>query len=137
MSDLENKTPDAVVEPENLGAQCAALQRQVFTLLIALFVVSGTLTVFLWRQARYAQKDIEAVKAPAAQLIQAFNQEKPGMDKFVGQLVEYGRTHPDFVPILNKYRIPLTSTPTAVAPATAVPAATPAAVPAATPAPKK
>jgi hypothetical protein len=128
MSDLETKTSDPVVEPENLGAQCAALQRQVFTLLIALFVVSGTLTVFLWRQARYAQKDIEAVKAPAAQLIQAFNQEKPGMDKFVGQLVEYGRAHPDFVPILNKYRIPLTTTSAPVAPAV-TPAATPAAAP--------
>ena len=129
MSDLEPKTSAPVIEPEDLGAQCAALQRQVFTLLIALFVVSGTLTVFLWRQARYAQKDIEAVKGPAAQLIQAFNQEKPGMDKFVGQLVEYGRAHPDFVPILNKYRIPLTNTAAPVAPAAAAPAATPAATP--------
>ena len=131
MSDLETKTPAAVAEPENLGAQCAALQRQVFTLLLALFIVSGTLTVFLWRQARYAQKDLEAVKAPAAQLIQAFNQEKPNMDKFVVQLVDYGRAHPDFVPILNKYRIPLTNptAPVSPAPAAAVPAVPPAAAP--------
>jgi hypothetical protein len=123
MSDLETKIPATAAEPENLGAQCAALQRQVFTLLLALFIVSGTLTVFLWRQARYAQKDLEAVKAPAAQLIQAFNQEKPNMDKFVGQLVDYGRAHPDFVPILNKYRIPLTNPTAPVAPAPAVPPA--------------
>lgn len=117
MSDLETKTPLSGPEPVDLSEQCAALQRQVFTLLVALFIVSGTLTVFLWRQARYAQKDIEAVKGPAAQLIQGFNQEKANMDKFVGQLVEYGRAHPDFVPILNKYKIPLTPAAAPVAPA--------------------
>lgn len=127
MSDLETKTSPPAGELENLSAQCAALQRQVFTLLLALFIVSGTLTTFLWRQARYAQKDLATVKAPAAQLVQIFNQEKPGMDKFVGQLVEYGKSHPDFVPILNKYRIPLTTPagPVTPAPAGAAPAAAP------------
>lgn len=127
MNDLETKHVPAP-ETEALKQQCAALQRQVTTLLVGLFIVSGTLSVFLWRQARYARADLEAVKGPAAQLIQGFKQEKAAMDAFVGNLAEFGRTHPDFIPILNKYRIPLSTGAPPVVPA---PNAAPA------PAPKK
>ena len=40
--------------PENSNEEIAALKNQVFTLLIALIVISGTLTVFLYRQASVA-----------------------------------------------------------------------------------
>jgi hypothetical protein len=117
MSDLETKNAS---NTEDLRQQCASLQRQVSTLLLAMFVLSGTVTVFLWRQARYARVDLETLKAPAAQLIQAFKQEKLLMDDFVAKLSEFGKTHPDFAPILNKYKIQpaaassITSAPPAV-----------------------
>jgi hypothetical protein len=89
----------------DLAAQVASLQRQVAVLLLALIVVSGTVTVYLWYQSRSSGRDLEAVRPQAVQVIQAFNQERPGMEKFVGELVAYGQTHPDFRPILQKYGI--------------------------------
>ena len=85
--------------------QIVNLRHQVFTLLLALVVVSGTLTVVLYRQARLTGKDIEAIKPQATKIIQAFAQRRAGMENFVKQLTAYGSTHPDFQPILRKYGI--------------------------------
>jgi hypothetical protein len=102
--------------------QVVALRHQVFTLLLALVVVSGTLTVYLYRQASVAKKDLAAVKPQATQMIDAFKRDHPMMDAFVKQLTAYGVTHPDFQPILKKYGItPQTQAgPTPVVPATPV-----------------
>ncbi|MFZ1071968.1 MAG: hypothetical protein WAO21_00895 [Verrucomicrobiia bacterium] len=86
----------------DLSGQLAALQRQVFTLLLALIVVSGTLTVFLYRQASLTAKDIATIKPQAQQIIQAYRQKLPAMQTFVEQLTAYAQTHPDFRPILQK-----------------------------------
>ena len=113
----------------DLNSEVAALRNQVYVLLIALIVVSGTLTVYLYRQASMSRKDIDAIKPQAAQLINAFNQNQGLMVNFVNQLVAYGQAHPDFVPVLAKYGI---------APVKGIPAGAPAgAVPAAPVAPKK
>jgi hypothetical protein len=98
--------------PDGLAAHVASLQRQVAVLLLALIVVSGTLTVYLWYQARSSGRDMEAIKPQAMQVVQTFNQDRPGMEKFVNQLITYGQTHPDFRPILQKYGIaPLPAAP--------------------------
>jgi len=89
----------------DLNSEVAALRNQVYVLLVALIVVSGTLTVYLYRQASMARKDIEAIQPQAEQLIKAFNQNQGVMVNFVNQLVAYGQTHPDFVPVLAKYGI--------------------------------
>ena len=115
--------------PIELTDEIVALRHQIFTLLLALIVVSGTLTVYLYRQARVLGNDIEAIKPQARQIIQAARQGQQGMETFVNQLVAYGQTHPDFQQqVLKKYN--LVPHPTAAAPATTAP------VPAATPAPK-
>jgi hypothetical protein len=87
------------------NSEIEALKRQVFTLLAALVVVSGTLTVYLYRQASTAGKDLDAIRPQATQIIGAFNQNQALMNSFVGQLVEYGKAHPDFRPVLAKYGI--------------------------------
>jgi len=87
------------------NSEISALKRQVFTLLVALVVVSGTLTVYLYRQASITGKDITAIQPQAQQLIGAFNQNQSLMIGFVNQLVAYGQTHPDFRPVLLKYGI--------------------------------
>jgi hypothetical protein len=84
-------------------SEISALKTQMFTLLLALIVVSGTLTVYLYRQASLTGKDIDAIKPQAQQLIGAFNQNQALMENFVKQLVAYGQTHPDFRPVLAKY----------------------------------
>jgi len=91
-------TPDS-------NPEIAALKRQVFTLLLALIVVSGTLTVYLYRQASVTGRDIDAIRPQAQQLITAFNQNQSLMINFVNQLVEYGKAHPEFRPVLMKYGV--------------------------------
>ena len=109
--------PTPAPETEDLKQQCSGLQRQMTTLLLALVIVSGTLTVFLWRQVRYARRDLQAMKPPASQIIQDFKQNKAAMDAFIAKVAEFGRTHSDFTPIMTKYQIP---TSTGVPPATAI-----------------
>jgi hypothetical protein len=101
MNESETNTP---VQTELLD-QLVALRHQVFTLLLALVVISGTLTVVLYRQARLTGKDIDIIKPQATQIIAAFKRDQPSMENFVKQLTAYGVTHPDFQPILKKYGI--------------------------------
>lgn len=103
-SEMSPASPTAFPQSE-LMDQVVALRHQVFTLLLALVVVSGTLTVYLYRQASVAKKDLMAVKPQATELLKAFNRDHPAMDAFVKQLTAYGVTHPDFQPILKKYGI--------------------------------
>jgi hypothetical protein len=85
-----------------LSDQIAALRRQTFTLLLALIVVSGTLTVFLYRQASLARRDI----TQTTQIIQALNRNRAGIQDFVQQLAAYGQRNPDFQEqVLKKYGI--------------------------------
>jgi hypothetical protein len=101
MNESETNTP---MQTELLD-QLVDLRHQVFTLLLALVVVSGTLTVVLYRQARLTGKDIDIIKPQATQIIAAFKRDQPSMENFVKQLTAYGVTHPDFQPILKKYGI--------------------------------
>jgi hypothetical protein len=94
--------------PVDLKDQVVALQHQVFTLLLALIVVSGTLTVYLCWESNLVGKEIAGIKPQATQTIRVFNQTHPGLDNFVKQLVAYGQTHPEFRPILQKYSINVT-----------------------------
>jgi hypothetical protein len=106
-------------EPEtnpspDLAGQVAALQRQVFTLLLALIVTSGTLVAYLFYESHHMGGDINGIRT---QVIQPYNKKLPAIQNFVNQLVAYGNTHPDFHPILVKYGIvPAKPAPTATAP---------------------
>jgi hypothetical protein len=82
-------------------SEAAALRSQVFSLLIALIVVSGTVTVYLFRQSTLAGRDL----AQAELLSQSFAKNEGAVNGFVNQLVAYGQQHPDFVPVLKKYGI--------------------------------
>jgi hypothetical protein len=84
------------------NSDISALRNQIFVLLIALIVLSGTVTVYLYRQASVARKDIEAVKPQAEQVIGLFNQNQALMNNFFNAVVVYGKAHPDFQPILLK-----------------------------------
>jgi hypothetical protein len=86
--------------------ELSALRNQVFTLLIALIVISGTLTVYLYRQASIAGKD----KLQAEQLQDMINknegQRQTAVGNFITQLVAYGQKNPDFAKqVLAKYGI--------------------------------
>ena len=96
------------------SSEIAALRNQVFTLLVALIVITSTLTLFLYRQASVSGKDIDSMK----QLINNYNTSQPLIMNFVNQLGAYSMTHPDIRPILAKYGIQVAPTqPTAPQPA--------------------
>lgn len=84
-----------------INPEIAALKNQVFTLLMALIVVSGTLTVFLYRQSSLTGSDLTQAK----QLNTMVTQNETALVNFINQLVAYGEKHPDFVPVLKKYGI--------------------------------
>jgi hypothetical protein len=91
-----------------LSDQIAALKRQVFTLLLALIVVSGSLATYLYYQSRVMSQTVEGIKPQAMQVIQAYKQATANLNQasvsnFLTQISEYAATHPDFQPVLKKY----------------------------------
>jgi hypothetical protein len=102
MNETEPKTSDST-ELADLKAQCGALRRQNVLLLVALFVVSGTLTVFLGMQSRILAKNLANLRPEAQQVVDRSQREEPVISAFMTKLADYGRTHPGFAPIMNKY----------------------------------
>ncbi len=93
---------------DDLAAQVVCLRRQITLLLLALTVVSGTLTTYLFYQSRTMGKDIAAFEPQARAVVQNYQQNLPQIQKFIQELVTYGKSHPDFQPVLKKYGISLT-----------------------------
>ena len=123
MDNLDNKTP---VQPDtnDLQAQYHALRHLVVSLLILVVVISGTLNIYLLRQWRSTSKDLTAIRPQAVQMIDDFRKTSgPLMQDFVKKITDYGRTHPDFAPVLAKYGLkPATPTnPPPATPATTAP----------------
>jgi hypothetical protein len=86
----------------DISEQIAALRRQNCTLLLALIVVSATLTGYLALQARHARHDI----AQTTQVIQAIDKNRANIHGFVEQLAAYGQKNPAFQQqVLRKYGI--------------------------------
>jgi hypothetical protein len=83
----------------DLAGQMAALQRQVFTLLMALIVVSGTLVAYLGYESYHLGKDIKFINST---VVQPYKQKLPVIDSFISQIVAYGTAHPEFRPLLIK-----------------------------------
>lgn len=108
------------------SSDLAAIRSQLFTLLIALIVVSGTLTVYLYRQASIARKDFDAIKPQADQVVNALGQNQAAVVSFVNEVVAYGQTHPEFVPVLARHGIaPVPGHPAGAAPVAPVTPAAP------------
>jgi len=95
------------------NSEIAALKNQVFSLLIALIVVSGTVTVYLFREASLAGKDLDQ----AEKLDAVVDQNNNALSNFINTLAVYGEKHPDFLPLLKKYGIvPAPEAPAGTAP---------------------
>jgi len=134
MNETETKAVPTFAEDSRQPG--AALQGQVTTLLLAMVVLSGILAAYLYVQQRFAIQDREANNQIVGQFAQVFRQQqKPVMDGIVEKLREYGKGHPDFLPILNKYGYG--SQAAAGAPAPSTPAKSAAPIPAPANPPKK
>ena len=123
MDNLDDKTP-VQPDPMDLQAQYDALRHLVVSLLILVVVISGTLNIYLLRQWRTTSKDLAGIRPQASQMIADYQKTSgPVMQEFVKRITDYGKTHPDFAPVLAKYGLkpttPTNSSP--AAPATATP----------------
>jgi hypothetical protein len=124
---MENLDSKISVQPDNIHSndfqtQLDGLRSLMVSVLILIVIISGTFNIYLLRQWRTTSKDLAAVRPQAAQIIAEYQQKSgPLMKDFVNKLTEYGRTHPDFAPILAKYQIKTTE---ATGPAPGSPATT-------------
>jgi hypothetical protein len=98
MNDTDSSTSNS-----DLGQQVAALQRQVFLLLVALIVVAATFVFHLYYQSRIDSKDLEGLRPSAKLAIDEYSRNALAIQNFEKQLVGYGMTHPSFQPILRQY----------------------------------
>jgi hypothetical protein len=105
MDNLENKT---AIQPDtsDLQAEFDALRHLVVSILILLIVVSGTFSIYLLRQWRTTSKEITAIRPQVAQMIAVYQKEEaPWMQDILKKFSDYGRAHPDYMPVLTKYNI--------------------------------
>lgn len=152
MDEIESKTgtqtaqsPQSALsnETSDLRAQYEGLRHLVVSVLILLLVVSGTFNIYLLRQFRYAGKDLETFRPYAQEIMTSYQKgDGPAVENFLARIVDYGRTHPDFAPILKKYHInpgPGTGAPLSIPPSATPKASSPAPMPTTAPAtsPKK
>ena len=112
MSEPENQNPESS-EITELREQCENLNQQVRTLLYGLVVASIVLAAYLGLSARRADKELSVIRPQAQQLSEMGKREEVGLRAFLGRLVEYSRTHPDFTPILEKYNVHAVKSPAA------------------------
>ena len=126
MDDLDTKTPFESGDSD-LQAQFESLRQLITSVLILVIVISGTLNIYLLRQWRTTSKDLAGIRPQAAQMIAEYQKVSgPLMNDFVAKIMDYGKTHPDFAPILAKYNLKAAGTtgtplaaPTALPPAKA------------------
>ena len=135
-SPLASTAPVPRAESADLQSSIESLRSLVIWVLFIVLCISGTLNMYLLRQARFAQKDLAAIKDNTLKMVDEYKRNNgPLMDNFVNQIAEYGRTHPDFAPIMTKYGIKPTIAPAGTPATPGTPSHAPA--PAAPAAPKK
>jgi hypothetical protein len=116
MSDL-NPTPISSSAPSNqelteLKEQCAQLQAQTHKLRIAQLIVALAVAGFFWVEVWRNGQALKVMRPQAAQVDEVAKKQTDAINDIVNRLAEFGRTHPDFAPILAKYRIAPTAKPT-------------------------
>ncbi len=120
MEDLPNSGPAMQVTSSPIEEQYHSLRQLVSSMLILMLVISGTFNIYLLRQWRSASKDLDNYRPFAANTVGSYQKgDGPAVEAFVRNVAEYGRTHPDFAPILAKYGIkPNTFNPPVTGPST-------------------
>lgn len=107
------------------NSEISAIKNQMFVLLLALIVISGTLTAYLFQQSRVLGYELETNQ----RLVKNFNQSQPAIATLINQLGAYGMNHPEIRPVLAKYGIQPVSTQPGLTSPTAITPTAPSAAP--------
>jgi hypothetical protein len=89
-------------EAEQLRETCSILRHQLNSAMILLLVVSATVSIFFLRQYTMARQERDALRT---QITDYQSNGIPALLEFTHKLQEYSKTHPDVLPILNKYGV--------------------------------
>jgi len=125
MDDLLNKPAP---QPQPLPAsapgvveQLDSLRHLIISVMVLVLVFAGTFDLYLLRQVKYASAELTAIRPQAEQLLAGFQKyTAPAFDNFARQIVQYGQTHQDFGPILEKYRLKPVTNQSSIMPAPGV-----------------
>ena len=98
-------------------AQFASLASLLNSILVLLMVLTGVVDLYLFRQVKNYPRPSLPSRAISWHKPNAM---VPAVDEFIRKLVEYGRTHADFAPIMTKYGLKPPAS-TNAAPASAAP----------------
>jgi hypothetical protein len=129
---------DANPELSELQAQCDSLRHVVFSLLVLVLIVCGSLDLFLLRQVKYVREELQGARPQITQMVAEYNKgTAPAIQNLIKQLTDFAHTHPDFTPTLAKYGISAASATTPAAPGKSAPVTTAPAPTATKAAPKK
>jgi hypothetical protein len=102
-----NAPADAMTE---LQDELQALKRLVSVIVALLIMVSFSVDVYMMRQVTTVNREL----AGAQNVIDDFNKRvAPAASEFWTRLSEYGKSHPDFAPVLARYTnfVQITSVP--------------------------
>jgi hypothetical protein len=119
---MENSEIKSSSEPTatQLQEQVDSLRHIVVSMLVLAIVVSGTLTLFLLRQSKYARVEANNLRAAINEYT---NTNYPVINEFRNRLYEYAKSHPEFAPVAQKYGLDHgPGSVTAQAPAAGIPA---------------
>ena len=106
----------------DLSEQYAVLRKLFVASLVGLLLLSMSFNYFILRQMVFMRKDLDTVRPQVTQIVESYTKnEEPQIRNYINNLIAFARLHPDFTPILAKYKI-LPNTSSSIAPATAVPA---------------
>lgn len=120
MNDPVNDPVSSTTNPD-LEQQVIALQRQVLLLLVALIVVTATLSGFLFYESHIRNEELNANRPGLMQIITQYQKNQATIEKFEKQLIEFGASHPGFEPVLVKYGLAQPGSKTPAAPTTPAP----------------
>jgi hypothetical protein len=124
MDNMENQpfqTPPSSGS-DDVQAQFASLSSLLNSILVLVIVLSGVVDLYLVRQVKNTRNELTVARNFVAQA----QRNVPAVDEFLRKLVDYGRAHPDFTPIMAKYGLkPQASTNAAPVGGTSAPAPKP------------
>ena len=104
---MNENNPDNTLESSE--EQVSTLRHQLTSALFLVLALSVIMTWFFGYQCYFAYTESRDVKAPAMEARKRMEEFKtvrePNFLEVVRKLQDYSRTHPDVLPILNKYGV--------------------------------
>jgi hypothetical protein len=102
MNETEHTHADSS-ELAELKEQVVQLERRTNLVQAALIVAALSVAFFVGVQVRRAGMDTEGIRTQLLQVQELNKKQDPVIQGLAQKLLEYGRAHPDFSPVVKKY----------------------------------